>query len=256
VAAEVPPLMELSLPASYGKRPAANSQLPPSKWSQPAKAGAPAKGARASSSAKTATNMADQDELETLLALGELSLESAAGTREALSLLQYTVMMPAECLGATEGLEGGKEYAEEAKRRKGENIGSAHTRIALKTLMGFSNMDQFKNNPTFCQTLKDFWSTYVEKLSPQDLEEYIMTWRMVKPKISSKTVLGGKPYVKLILKLRPASPSQDLAAKLQEAILQVARDSKWEVKVGAPPRSQKERKVLDIVQALRSQIGE
>ena len=82
-----------------------------------------------------------------------------------------------------------------------------------------------------------------------------MTWRMMKPKISSKTILGGKPYVKLIMKFRPSSPSQDLAARLQESIIEVAKANSWEVKVGTPPKSQKERKVMEIVQDLRNQLG-
>ena len=251
--------MDLDLPLPEymrGKRELDSAKLPPAKVGGGPKFPPPRRGggggggggSTAASSAAAPSSIVD----ERILALADLSLETAAGKREALGLLQWTILVPAVTTFAQEGLAEGRDFAEESQNKKGLNIGSAHVRICLRALKGLAEMEGWKDDRDFTEALQAFWVNVVNKVGPDILEEYVQTWRMMKPKVHSKEVVRDMgEYCKLIMRLKPLTPSQSEAATLQEVIVKKARAAGWQVKLGTPPKSQKERKVAQIAADIR-----
>ena len=83
------------------------------------------------------------DMQELTLATAELGLEAAVMGREALSLLQLTILAPAEDSLVLAGLEEGKVFSAEAKEKRGQNIASSHCRICIQSLKALTESENF-----------------------------------------------------------------------------------------------------------------
>jgi hypothetical protein len=191
---------------------------------------------------------------ELTAATAELGLETAYDKREQKGILMWTILIPATVSFLLEGLAEGRTFAEEMKKRKGENIGSAHVRIALRALRALRDMDDWKSDPDFMEALKNFWQEVVEKHSkdPELIEEQIQVWRMTKPKVGTQDIFEGE-YGKLVFRLKAATVKEGASEALSEEIIRMARKVGWKVKVGTAPRGPKERKVAEKLKPFQQQ---
>ena len=87
-------------------------------------------------------------------ALVDLALETKADTRELKGLMEWTVLCPGNLHFVLEGLAEGREFAKQAQRRKGENLGPSHIKIAIRTLQAMGTTSALANEKDFLACLK------------------------------------------------------------------------------------------------------
>lgn len=190
---------------------------------------------------------------EIIIAAAELSLETKADTRETKGYSQWTALIPSQCHWAKESLQEAGVYNELLKKKRGEDIGAAHIRIALKGIQGMKKMEEFSKNQEFLSALRAFYEGKVKTMSSEELKEEIHVFRMFKPKISvarrnkddKEIDYGEGGYCRAVFRFKPAVLEDNLAETLQVRIIQVCKENGWEVLFGTAPKSQKERKLID-----------
>ena len=194
--------------------------------------GAPRTGKRAAVEGGRATE-------DIIDALVDLALETKADTRELKGLMEWTVFCPGNLHFVLEGLAEGREFAKQAQRRKGENLGQSQIKIAMRTLQAMGTTSALADEKDFLTCLKTFWEQVVMKHAEEELPFFIQMWRVSKPKKASKEYFEGG-YAKLQFRFSPATQSYLSSAHaeaLQAALLQMAKVMNWQIKVGTSPRS-------------------
>ena len=184
------------------------------------------------------------------IANARLALQMAVDLREIKGGWEYTVLAPSEALCVAEGLDEGKLFAQEAKERKGQDLGtSAHVRIGVRFLAALGKMEEFSKDEVFARALQTFWESKVKNLSAEELKDEIQVFRVTKPKTASKQsteALGS--YARVCFRLKPATIRCAVSATLQEEILRIMKKEQWHLKYGAAPRSQNERNLRSMLQ--------
>ena len=96
--------------------------------------------------------------------------------------------------------------------------------------------------------METFWSEVVMKQDEERLREEIQVFRIIKPKVSSKVMVGENElgaYCRMVVRMKPGTKKESYAEDLQEALTEFARRQGWKVQVGTPPRTKKERTLLE-----------
>ena len=98
----------------------------------------------------------------------------------------------------------------------------------------------------FKDALTEFWETYVKKMNQQQMEEFILHFRVQKPKSASQRVVDDfGSYTKLVFKFKPKTPGCQVPEALEEQLVAHLRRLGWHVMLGPPPRTGRERKLID-----------
>ena len=191
-------------------------------------------------------------ETELALATAELALEVKAEAREMKGYLEHTALVPASVKMVTAALAEGVAYNKETLAKKGQDIGSAHGKIATAGLQGLSTMDEVVGTPLE-KSLQEFWISVVAK-GLQQVEQEVHVFKVAKPKVPSKKEMkwGEEPYARVTFSFAPMTPRSSLGAQLEGDMLDFFKARNWEVESGTPPRSMKERKVADLAFRIRS----
>jgi hypothetical protein len=191
---------------------------------------------------------------EVVVANAELSVETAAISREGSGIQQWTILAKVDSPPIQAGLLEGKRYNKEAQEKKGTNIGAAHARIAVQFLLAMTTMKEFlvPEAAAFKAALEAFWAEFVLIMNKEELAEYICIFKVLKPKSPSKQMTESfGNYAKVIFKLRPMSPGCTVPAALEEQLLKHAKLLGWKVMAGTPPKTAKERKLQEALKNLR-----
>ena len=186
------------------------------------------------------------------IANAELSLEAAANAREAISLLEWSALAKATNPEIVAALGEGRRYDKEKKEKRGQNIGASHVRIGLAMLEALSKEERFLADKEAFKALKDFWETYVIQLNKEQLEEFILIFRVQKPKNPSSTATEqmGEAYAKITFRFKQMTPSHTLPAIFEEKLVAFLRKDGCRVMLGPAPRSGKERKTIALLKGL------
>ena len=179
------------------------------------------------------------------VAVAELCLETKAEVREIRSFLEWTVLLPLALAFVQEALNAGKDYSKLAKDRKGENLGSAHILISLRSLRAIPNTEFLDKDETLLNTLKALWDV-ISKCPRDEVAHYIHVFRMQRPKKANESLFEGN-YAKFTFRFAPATPASRVAEDFQIALLNACKAQKWVIKAGAPPRNQRERRVRELL---------
>ena len=183
-----------------------------------------------------------------VMATAELSMEAAANSRDALSMMEWSVLAPADTPSVVAGLAEGRVYDQEKKQKKGQNIGGSHVRICLATLAALTKTKEFQEEEAaeLKKAMTEFWSNFVQKFNKEQLEEFIHTFRVQKPKNPSQQMTESfGSYAKIVFRMKPMTPTCQTPAALEEQLVAHFRRMGWRVMLGPPPRSGKERKVIE-----------
>ena len=186
-------------------------------------------------------------ETELALATADLCLEVKAASRESQGYSETTVLVPCSSPFLKEGLEAGVNHNLLIKEKKGENVGSAHGKVAEASLRGLASIPQIKDTKLEA-SLGKFWTEVVMKEDSKLLESEIQVFRATKPKVPSKKTFssGEEPYGKIVFRFAPMRPSSSLAASVEEDLISFCKQMNWEVMVGTAPRSLKERRLAEL----------
>ena len=199
---------------------------------------------------------ADRDFESLLVAVADLSLEAKSDTREALGSMQHAILAPSQTPLAIETLAEAKRYSELVMKRKGEDHGPAHVRIALAGFQAMSNMKEFAEDEDFVKALQEFWTTKAQALSAKELQEEVHIFRAIKPKVTKdmdleEDTVYPQGYTRILLRLRPGTRRCAVSEELEYQIIKICKKLKWDVFFGPAPRSGKERKVIDTLKKVR-----
>ena len=199
--------------------------------------------------------MDDGDAMQQLnLAVADLTLENASLGRDMRGYLEHTTLVPHEEPMITAALLGGQEHEEEKRKQKGENIGSAHVGICLKSLMALGKSDDLKK-PEFQDlenALEKFWLEVVNVKPQQEMAEEICVFKVFKPKHPSKAIVESfGMYSRMVFRFKQPTRLSTQASDLEEQLLAYFKARKWKVMSGTLPKAKKERDVLDCLRQFR-----
>jgi len=186
-------------------------------------------------------------ETELSIATADLCLEVKAASRESQGYSETTVLVPCSSPFLQGGLDAGTAHNNLVRERKGENLGSAHGKVAEASLRGLSSFQEIKGTKLE-GSLKEFWEKVVMMEDSKLLESEVQVFRCSKPKVPSKKTFsfGNEPYGRIVFRFAPMRPSSDLAARVEEDLIEFCKVMKWEVLVGTAPKSLKERRVAEL----------
>ena len=184
--------------------------------------------------------------------LAVVAMEAKADARDLKGQNEWTTLVPGDLFFVQESLDEGKEFAAEAQRKKGVNLGSAHVRIALKGILGMAKTEELQDQAELQDGIKAFWKEVVTAHPKEDLPFFISVFRVTKPRKASAEVMGGT-YAKVTFRftnVNPLFPASQTAFNFQAAVLKAFRNKGWQVKAGAAPRSTNERLLKEIANRL------
>eukprot|EP00930_Biecheleria_cincta_P065865 TRINITY_DN51781_c0_g1_i1.p1 TRINITY_DN51781_c0_g1~~TRINITY_DN51781_c0_g1_i1.p1 ORF type:complete len:299 (+),score=77.49 TRINITY_DN51781_c0_g1_i1:68-898(+) len=183
---------------------------------------------------------------EAIEVLGDLLLECKQDAREVKGFSERTVLVPGNLACVEAALATERQVAKMRQEKRGQNLGSAHIPIAIKFLSMIPDTADFAEEKTLLESLKQFWKEIVLKLPKAELPFHIQVFRVSKPKKASKEVMGGN-YARLSFRFAPPDHLQSLASKLEVNFVMTCKNLGWEVKCGTPPKTAKQRRLLDML---------
>ena len=193
-----------------------------------------------------------QNNPELMQALIQVALEARQDTREIRAMLEWTVLLPGLLFFVTEGLDEGKRYALEASQKRGQDIGSSHIRIAIKTLAALPKTPELKEARELFQALQEFWDKIIKAFDHKELQHFIQVFKISKPKKASMNIIDGG-YAKLTFRFTPTTPLFEVsrhAEALLTALIRCFKALNYQVKAGTPPRSYAERRLRELTRRL------
>ncbi len=132
---------------------------------------------------------------ELTLATAEVTLETKADQREASGYLQRTILVPVDNPMVVEGLEEARLFGKEIQKKRGANVGPGHVKIFLKAMKGLAGWKTAILDGDLKVAMEAFWSEVVMKQDEERLREEIQVFRIIKPKVSSKVMVGRTRWV-------------------------------------------------------------
>ena len=119
-------------------------------------------------------------------------------------------------------------------------------RIFIKTLKALTTTSELKelaDDHRLKKPMEEWW-TKMQGWDEATLQKEVMIFRVSKPKVASKTpgLPGGGDYAKVQVTVGP-----ETRAMMEEVLIHMELLHGWQQKVGTAPKSQKERKVIDVI---------
>jgi hypothetical protein len=226
--------MPFELPKSVFKRGAEDASTAENKSAAAASSVGPGK------KTKTQKKFSLEELSEIVHATAELAVETKTDTRHHDALLTRTMLVAGDHPAVTAALEEGKEIHLEQQRKKGQDLGSPFHRIALKFYQGFAQSPQLQALPVDhkMRVEMEAWWDELGTWDELQMKEEIPIFQVTKPKIMS-TNEGLPNYAKVRFAMGMRSQ------KFKETF-----ELKWQLKAGAAPQTQRERKVRALLKKL------
>ena len=138
-------------------------------------------------------------------------------------------------------MKEGIEYHTKIQERKGEDVGAAHVRIAVKFLeeLAKTKVTAMPEGNRNREIFRNWWKEMTNWIELK-LKQEIGIFKVTKPRVASSKVAIDN-YAKIQFAFGPASQ------ELKHALLEIMTEMGWIVKAGAAPQSLSERKLRELV---------